>query len=187
MGTKTLITCDEFERMAPNLGPSELIDGEIIKLSPGGPLHSYVSNNIGTILWSFVEAQGIGWVLGNEAGIRIREDLPRSRGADVLYISFKRLPEGDLPEAFLKVPPELIVEVLKSNGSFDGIDDKIADYHSIGVDMVWVADPKSKMVKKFPRGAAAVTVSADGEIDGGEILPGFKVAVAQFFKKPRKK
>jgi len=40
MATEMLTTAAQFERLADQLGPCELVRGEIIKLSPGGPLHS---------------------------------------------------------------------------------------------------------------------------------------------------
>ena len=72
-------------------------------------------------------------------GIRISEDLPRTRGADVAYLSFKRLPKGKLPEHFFSVAPELVVEIFPVNGSWDKMSEKVDDYITIGVELVWVA------------------------------------------------
>jgi len=181
MGTMTLVTCDEFERIAHDLGPCELIDGEIIQLSPGGFDHSFSSSKIDRILGDFVEKNDLGWVLGNEAGLRIREDLPRSFGADVLFISYKRIPREKRPKGFLRIAPELIVEVLDDDASWKKIYKKIDDYHEFGVDMVWVADPNTRTVKIFPRRGKPTIVHEGEQIDGGKILPGFKVAIARFF------
>jgi Uma2 family endonuclease len=182
MTTKTLISCEEFERLAlagqlpPNV---ELIDGEVVEMAPAGGEHSFVSGQIYSILREHVEPRKIGYVLTNETGIYIRSELPRTRGADVLFISRKRLPKGKLPKGFFHVAPELVAEVISDPWSV--MEEKIKDYHATGVDMVWVADPKTRTVKKFPRNGKPEIVHDGSDIDGGKILPGFKVPVARFF------
>lgn len=182
MTTRTMITCEEFEKLAlaGKLSPwCELIDGEVVEMPPAGNEHNVSSDQVYGLLRDFVKPKGLGRVWSNEAGVRIRSELPRCRGADVLFISYKRLPKGKVPKGFLRVPPELIVEVLSDTWS--EMDEKVDDYHRTGVDMVWVVDPETRTVKKFPRGGKPAIVHDGGEIDGGKILPGFKVPVARFF------
>jgi Uma2 family endonuclease len=182
MPVKTLVTCEEFERLADELGPCELIDGEVRTLSPGGFRHSSTAHRSGFRLGGVVSEHKLGHVLGCEIGIHISQDPPRSRGADVAFISYKRLPRGTEPVGFLTVPPELVVEVFGLKDTWERINEKVADYHRIGVDMVWVADPFTRTVRKFPRGGKPEIVHEGGTIDGGAILPGFSVPVARFFE-----
>ena len=182
MMTKTMITCEEFEKLAltGKLSPwCELIDGEIVEMAPPECLHSVASSQVHGILRDFVRPKKLGYVLCGETGLHIRSDLPRCRGADVLFISYKRLPKGNIPQGFLRVPPELIVDILSDTWSV--MDEKVDDYHRTGVDMVWVVDPKTRTVKKFPRGGKPAVIHDGGEIDGGKILPGFKVPVSRIF------
>lgn len=181
MTQKTLMTCEEFERIAHELGPCELIDGEVVTLSPGGTHHSFFTGQIHGILREFVRAHGLGRVMTNEAGLHVRRDPPRSRGADILFISYERLPKGPMPHGFLRVPPELIVEVFGDEVTWPEMEEKIEDDHGFGVDMVWVADPQTRTVKKFPRGGPPEIVHDGSEIDGGAALPGFRLPIARFF------
>lgn len=183
MSTKTLMTCQEFERLAMSekLGPCELIDGEVIPLSPGGFKHSKVSLRIGVILDRFIHGKSIGHVLGNEVGMHVRQDPPRSRGADVAFISYKRLPKGQLSDGFLTVAPELTVEVIGQHNAWGDMEEKIKDYHTFGVDMVWVADPNTRTVKQYPRDGEPTILHDGQQIGGGTVLPGFKASVAEFF------
>ncbi|HYG73600.1 MAG TPA: Uma2 family endonuclease [Planctomycetota bacterium] len=184
MATKTLISCEEFEALAlaEKVSPwAELIDGEIVEMAPGGWEHSYVSLNIATIIRDFVRANKLGHVGTNEAGIHIKSELPRSRGADVVFISYKRLPKGSRVKGFLRVPPELIVEVRSDKDTWAAVEEKVADYHRTGIDEVWVADPATRTVKKFFRNAEPVIVHDGSDLDGGAVLPGFKTPVARFF------
>jgi len=182
MPVQSLVTCEEFERLAAELGPCELIDGEVRTLSPGGFKHGRTSSRIFAVLDSFVTPLKLGRVVTNELGIHISSDPPRSRGADVIYISFQRLPACQEPEGFLTVPPELVVEVFGLKDSWEEMSEKVSDYHRLGVDMVWVADPFTRTVRKFPRGGQPEIVHEGANLDGGAILPGFSVAVVRFFE-----
>jgi Uma2 family endonuclease len=182
MSQKTIVTCEEFERIAAEIGPCELIDGAVVKLSPSGYDHSVITGNIYSILREFVHTKKLGRALTNEIGVHIQRDLPRSRGADVAFLSNKKLPRGKKYQGFLTIPPELIVEVLGEECTWTRIEEKVADYHKLGVDMVWVVDPFTRAVKKFPRIGKPEVVHDGAEIDGGKILPGFKVPVARFFE-----
>ena len=184
MTTKTLVTCEEFEQLAlaEKISPwAELIDGEIVDSMSGGFEHSLVSGNFHALLREFVRAHGLGRVITNEAGLHIVSDLPRSRGADVAFISYPRMPKGKRLKGFLRIAPELIVEVLAEKDSWKNLEDKIADYHRTGVEMVWVADPQTRTVKKFSRSGEQEIVHDGGELTGGKILPGFSVPIARFF------
>lgn len=179
---RTLVTCEEFERISASLGPCELIDGEIVQMSPGKPAQCVVTGNFVAILREFVLKHRLGRVLTNEAGIRISEDPPRIRGADVAFISYKRLPRGRLPDQFLRVAPELIVEILGADASWSQMEEKVKDYHGIGVDMVWVADPNTRTIKTYPRKGESAVFSEKQIMDGGKVLPGFRAPVARFFE-----
>lgn len=184
MATKTLISCEEFEKLAlaEKISPwAELIDGEIIETMSGGFSHSIISANFVAIIREFVKANSLGRVLTNEAGIHIKSELPRSRGADVAFLSYKRMPKIERHSGFLRVAPELIVEVFGENDSWEKMDDKVQDYHRTGVDMVWVAVPQTRTIKKYPRRGEPTIVHDGSDIDGGKILPGFKAPIARFF------
>jgi Uma2 family endonuclease len=184
MSTKTLITCDEFELLSQKIDhPTELIDGEIIHLSPAGMPQGFVTARILRLLGNFVDDHDLGWVLGNEIGLHVNRKKQRTRGADASFISYTRLPKGPIRKGFLNVPPELIVEVFGENDKWPDIEEKVRDYHDFGVDLVWVADPETQTIKVFPRGGPVKLLKTDDEIDAGFILPGFKSLVAKFFNR----
>ncbi len=182
---KTGITCEQFEEMCLHgeLGDQkcELLDGEIVFLAPGGPEHSGVTGNAYFQIRTFVEKHHIGRVFTNETGIHTRQKPARTRGMDVAYISYKRLPKGKLPKGFFRIPPELIVEVLGEDCGWADMKVKVAEYHDMGVDMIWVADPARMTVTQFPRDGKENEIATTGVIEGGAILPGFKAKVASFF------
>jgi Uma2 family endonuclease len=175
------ISISDFERIAPMLGPCELINGEIVRMSPGHIPHSVVSANITVVLGNYVRQAKNGRVLANESGVVVKRDLDTVRGADAVYVSNRRLPANTKHTGFLRVPPELVVEVLGEEESWSEIEQKVAEYHGIGVDMVWVADPKTLSVRLYPKKGEPYVLQTKDEIAGGKLLPGFKCKVSEFF------
>ena len=120
-------------------------------------------------------------MLTNETGIVVKRDPDTVCGADVLFISYRRLKASQRWRGFLRQPPELVVEVLAEDDSWKKIEAKVAEYHSFGVDLVWIADPKTLSVRVYPRGDKPTVCPKGGELSGGRALPGFRCKVARFF------
>lgn len=176
------MTAKEFARVAERLGPCELVNGEVVPMSPGGFQHSLVTGHVAGRLYIWVARKRVGRVLTNEAGLIVREAPDTVRGADVAYISYKRLPRAKTWTGFLRHPPELIVEVLGDDASWEDIETKTAEYHRFGVDLVWVVDPHTHTVRLYPKRGKGSVVHDGGEVRGGRLLPGFRCKVAEFFR-----
>ena len=181
MKTLTQISADEFLLIAPKLGPCELVKGEIVPMVPGGFDHSNTSGNIFSLIRGWARKTKLGVVVTNEAGLVLEENPDTVRGGDVVYISYGRLSGDRRWKGFLKQIPELVVEVLSEDSTWNDIEKKIAEYHDFGVDMVWVADPHTLAVKLYPRKGKPRVLQTSDEITGGKLLPGFRCKVASFF------
>jgi Uma2 family endonuclease len=179
--TLTPVSAVDFEHIAAVLGSCELVQGEVMVMAPGGFDHSRVTANWVILLGSWNRVALRGRVLTNEAGIVVSRDPDTVRGADALFISYERLPRDVAHRGYLTVPPELVVEVLGHDESWSHIETKIAEYHTLGVDLVWVADPHTRTVRAYPRGAEPRVLPLGETLDGGTLLPGFSCEVAELF------
>jgi Uma2 family endonuclease len=54
-------------------------------------------------------------------------------------------------------------------------------YLDAGVRLVWLVDPASQTVTIFRPDAIPTKLGVDENLDGGEVLPDFAVAVAEIF------
>jgi Uma2 family endonuclease len=182
MRTAALLTAEDFARVAEVLGPCELVKGEIVTMSPGGVRHSRVTANVVAILTAHVQARGTGRVLTGEAGVVVARGPDTVRGADAAVISYARLPKGRLEDGFLTAPPELVVEVLSRDTSWEQMEAKVADYHGFGVDLVWVLDPQTNALRVYPRGGGPEVLHAADEAGADPHVPGLRVRVSRFFE-----
>ena len=61
------------------------------------------------------------------------------------------------------------------------IQKKVEEYLAGGVPLVWVVDPANQKVTVYRSLQDIRILSADQELDGGEVVPGFRVNVAEIF------
>lgn len=147
INTQKLITAQELAEMG-NLGRCELVAGRLVQMSPTSNEHGLYEGNFYFALRSFVDAYHLGKVQVGEVGIYIQRDPDTVRGTDVLFISNERYARQTEP-GYLQIAPDLIVEILSPYDRWSEVMQKLRDYFSIGVRLVWVADPRSKSVYAY--------------------------------------
>lgn len=180
MRVLTLLQAEDFARVAPVLGPCELIDGEVVRMSPGGVRHSQITARVAFLLERYNQDHRLGRVLTGEAGVIVARGPDTVRGADVAFISYDRLPATEQPVGFLEVPPELVVEVLGDDVSWMQLEATIAQYHAFGVETIWVLDPRMLALRVYPRGAEPFVLQEHAEVSASHPA-GFSCPVRDFF------
>ena len=84
-----------------------------------------------------------------------------------------------------RLAPDLAVEVKSPGNSNPEISAKAYMWLSYGLRLVWVADPERVAVTVYRLDAEPQAVGEDGELAGGDLLPGFVTAVWRLFR-PRR-
>jgi Uma2 family endonuclease len=155
----------------------ELEDGVIVEMGASSPINTVTAGRILHFLNTFVIPRDLGYVTGADGGFKLAHK--RSRQPDVGFISKARVPQ--LPKRF-DMPPDLAVEVVSED---EDIFKKAREYLAAGTKMVWAvyADEKTvyTMVLNDDGGLNAVPYRMADTLDGGEVLPGFKLAVKDVF------
>ena len=103
------------------------------------------------------------------------------RGPDVFYVAPERVPDEGAPEAFWSVAPDLAVEVVSSSETAGDVREKARDYLAAGTPLVWVVYPRTREVVVHTPDGLARTYGADAVLEGFDVLPGFRCAVAELF------
>ena len=179
------ITADEFATIR-NASGLELIDGQIVEREMGNQ-ERWISGQIFRLIGNLVDAAGLGWAYPAETAFQCfgpRRDLVRK--ADVAFVRRGRL-RGEVPPfENLQIAPDLVVEVVSPSDRSEDIDRKVEMYLDAGVPLLWVVFPYPRTVRVHPgKGGKPYLLTDADEIDGGDVLPGFKCRVADFFPPPR--
>jgi Uma2 family endonuclease len=175
-----LITGEELLAMS-DIGPCELIDGRIVRMNPTGLQHGDIVITLGSALRNFVRKRQLGRVVGGEVGIYTRREPDRVRAADIAFVSQERLADHPL-KGFLKVAPELVVEIISPTDRWQDIRQKLEEYFAIGVQRVWIVEPDNRTVLVY---RSVTEMSRLGESDtllGEGILEGFTLPVSELFE-----
>jgi len=177
-----LLTAEEYLKLPDNGRPSELVRGQVIEMNLPAPRHGKICLRIGALLTNFVESHDLGHVVGNDSAIVTTRNPDSVRGADVAYYSYNRLRKGRLPDGYLTVVPELVVEVLSPDDRWSDVHTKTAEYLKAGVSIVCVVDPKTESVQVSYPDEPSRTFAKDAELTFPEILFDFRVRVAKLFE-----
>jgi Uma2 family endonuclease len=174
------ITAEEYLALG-DIGPSALVQGELILMSPSGYDHGWIAGNIVGALRDFVKSKKLGRVSTAEAGFFISRNPDTVRAPDVAFVRAERIPPGG-QKKFFDGPPDLAVEVLSPDDRSSDVNAKIYDWLHAGCLQVWIVDPQNKTVTVY-RSRNNVAVYTLGEtLAADDILPGFSLPVAEIFE-----
>ena len=140
MGTTTLLTFEDFERLPDSPGKRELLDGELIEMPPAKARHSKIQHRIHKALSPLILNRGLGEVY-IEAGYKLGER--HWVQPDVSLVSAKQDQSSDAHEYF-EGAPRLAIEVISEANRAESVDRKIARYFDYGGEEVWVFYPKTR-------------------------------------------
>jgi Uma2 family endonuclease len=168
----------------PEMGKRyEIVDGQKVEKPPMGQFQILIAGLLDQILGGFVRANRLGRV-APEFLFRIDSKGKNKRSPDVAFISYARLPRDlkvDERDGF-DVAPELAIEVISPSNKASQVTRKIREYFEAGVLRVWVVYPADRLVYVY-ESPKKVTILGEGdELEGGDILPGFKLSLVELFE-----
>jgi Uma2 family endonuclease len=182
VSTKTqLVTADELLRLPRGRFRYELVEGELRTMSPAGSEHGALVINLSLILGSYVKASKLGVCFGAETGFKLASDPDTVLAPDVAFVNRSRIPAGGLPKSFWPGAPDLAVEVMSRGDSLKEVTEKAGKWLAAGALMVWVVNPRKRTVTVHRAPEEATTLDEQGELDGGEVVPGFRCKVSEIF------
>jgi len=165
----------------------ELVSGRIVMTPPAGWTHASIENQIAALLGEHVSRHGLGIVFGSSLGY----DLPSgdTLEPDASYVSAERFAAQppSRPDEFLRIVPNLVVEILSPGSAKRDRLEKKALYEANGVDEYWIVNGRHRAVTVFshgPHGYDAGRTVIVGSLRSG-VLPKLRVPVAKLFERGR--
>jgi Uma2 family endonuclease len=171
---RTDVTVDELEKLSLPF-PAELYNGKVVFKMPSIG-HAIIQNNIGTEIRIYLKANPIG-VVGGDANYRLwPERKKESRAPDVSFILKDRLPENLF--RYPAMAPDLAVEILSPDDSFEDMMEKVDEYLAQGAKLVWVVITRTREVLVCTKQGKH---TVRDKLTAPELLPGFELPVPDIF------
>ncbi len=181
MITRQAVTAEQFYEIPEVPGKRfELVNGEVIEVPFASHMHARLVKALFLLLHAFVVERNLGEVFGDGLGSIITRMPDSVRGPDISFLAKEHVPDEDFP-GFVPFAPDLAVEIVSPNDRPNEVHDKVDQYLAAGTGLVWVLWPKTSSVSVFGPGGANGQFGSEDELDGGEVLPGFSVRIADLF------
>lgn len=183
MTTRTSATIEALQRVPEN-GKAEIVNGEVVLMSPTGARPGRAAMAIASSLRAHERRHGTGYALGDNVGFLVQLPRRQSFSPDAAWYT-GRLEGLDFAEG----APAFAAEV-RSKGDYgpqaeEELAAKRADYFAAGSLVVWDVDLLSGDVVRVYRASAptAANVYRRGEMAEAEpAVPGWRMPVDELFE-----
>lgn len=179
-----LFTIEEFERLPEDdRHKFELVRGRLVRESRPGARHGRLGIKLGRRLDEFAIEHDLGLVF-TDTGFTLFRDPDTLRGPDLSFVSRARIPASGYAGTFWQLAPDLAVEILSPSNRPGEMREKVSDYLAAGSLEVWVVDAERQLITVHRRNAEVERLEAGDTLDGGAVLPGFRLPLAELFGMP---
>ena len=176
-----LVTADEIIDMPDDGYKYELVRGELQKMAPAGARHGRSAGKVSRSLMNHVATNNLGEVYIAEAGFLLASSPDLVRVPDTAFVRRERFEEiGDV-DGFFPGPPDLAVDVISPYDRYSEVEEKVADWLAAGALMVVLIDPCRRTASVRLPGQAPITLAESDTLDGGDVVPGWSMPVADIF------
>jgi Uma2 family endonuclease len=181
--TKTRYTPEDLLTMQDG-DRYELVNGELVERDMSY-WSSYIAGVIHRLVSTYCLDKKRGWVAPEGATFQCFPGDPQKvRKADVSFIRLDRLTaEMATDQGHMSIAPDLAVEVT-SPGDLYYKDAKTEEWLAAGVQLVWVVNPRTRMVMVRRADGTATSFHENDELTGESVIPGFRCRVGELFLLP---
>jgi Uma2 family endonuclease len=178
--TVKLYTAEDLAAM-PGDEPWELWEGALIRVPGAGGEASEIAGDIFALIRPFVRSAKLGMLTTADGTYVLARNPDTVVVPDVAFVRWDRLPGRIRPKSYIPVPPDLAVEVVSPSDTPRDVAAKMELYRRAGVPLVWWVYPERRAVAVYRAGQPVAELREGDELDGGEVLPGFRLPVAEIF------
>lgn len=179
--TTSHISIEALEQYGAPAGNWELIKGELVETPPASELHGEVGGTFHIYLGAYVLSERLGFLYISETGYVVSADPPTVRKPDVSFIRTGRLPAHRNRDGFIRIPPDLVAEVMSPSDRIADVLAKVGMWLDVGVPMVLLIAPIARTITVYRPYREPGTLGVDHVFDGEDIVPGFTLPVRAIF------
>lgn len=181
MTTKTrLMTAEELLLMPKDGYRYELIRGALKKMAPVGHIGGYYELLISSNLFEFVEANNLGRAYSSNTGFLLERDPDYVLAPDASFVRRERMEAVVQEHGYFPGAPDFVAEVISPSDRLTDVYEKVEEWLKAGARMVAVVNPRDRSVSVHTADAVA-TLSEGETLDGADVVPGWRLPIADIF------
>ena len=180
--TPRLMTADDLAELPDDGMRHELIRGELRTMAPPFFPRGRQANRMHLSLGPYVQECDLGEAFSSEIGYRLTTDPDTVRVPDVAFLSTERLATAGDVQGYFPGSPDLVVEVISLNDRYTEVDEKVVEWLEHGARLVFVVNPRRRVVVVHRPGQRPQTLTVDDALDGEDVVPGWSMAVRDLFE-----
>ena len=157
----------------------ELVDGVLVEKAMGHR-ESRLALILARLIGNYLEVHNLGILTGADGPYSLEEE--QIRFPDVAFIAWDNIPLDADP--YTPMPDwtiSLAVEAISPGNTRGEMKRKLKDYFVAGVELVWYLYPIERVVRVYTSEKDCQVLTDADELDGGDVLPGFRVSVQELF------
>lgn len=163
----------------------EVIDGDVVEIPPRGFRQLALANELKRLIDGYLGEHSLGRFFV-EGLFDLRPAINRNRRPDGAFVSFDRWPKARAfpDENALSAVPELCVEFVSRTDHAIDLLEKLHEYFTAGAQLVWIVYPSVEQVYVYDSASTVRILGRADRLDGGAVLPGFQLPLAELFGPP---
>ena len=175
------LTDEQFMSLPEDGNRYEYVDGELVIVANSGLEHGYLAVTLSCFLTIFVRNHKLGVTCDSSTVFKMKTGNKRS--PDLAIIAKERL-QGlkRLPKGFFDGAPDLAVEIISPNNTFEEIHNKLVEYFENGTRLVWVILPDEECVLVYHKPKPSKLLQLEDSLDGEDVIPNFNLPLSELFQ-----
>jgi len=176
-----LMTADDLLKLEHGGKSTELVRGKLVVREPPGTYHGRVQGILHVLVGSYVRAQALGAVFGQDTGFKIASDPDTVRAPDLAFVDRTRVAQI-ARRGYAALAPDLVAEILSPDDRPGEVLTKVGEWLEAGARLVWVIDPDRQAASVYRADGSVSTVSSDADLSGEAVLPGLSFPLSELFE-----
>ena len=177
-----LMTAEELLNMPDDGYRYELVRGVLKKMASVGHTGGFYEANAIGELRAFVKSNRLGRTYSSSTGFLLERDPDYVLAPDAAFVRRERVEEVEEVHGFFPGVPDFVAEVISPSDQYADVYEKVGEWLNAGARMVIVINPRNRTVSVHTSDADTVTLTEDDTLDGGPVVPGWRLPVIDLFE-----
>ena len=176
-----LMTAEELLKMPDDGYRYELVRGILKKMAPVGHTGGFYEANVSGELRAFIRANGLGRAYSPNTGFLLERDPDYVLAPDAAFVRQERVEAVTQENGYFPGAPDFAAEVVSPSDRLTDVYEKVEEWLAAGTLMVIVVNPRDRTVSVHMHDAV-ITLNENDTLDGGDVVPGWQLPVADIFE-----